>query len=99
MSSGPPCFAATKAFGDYFTPEDDPEHVVCTFSGGGAIHDYTMMDAMVALTAAYKAESKVIEAHEEEVLSIDMVPHNQGYLLVSGSKDNLIQIYDSKNDF
>lgn len=45
------------------------------------------------------AESRVIEAHEEEVLSIDMVPHKEGYLLVSGAKDNLIQIYDSKNDF
>ena len=42
-------------------PEDDPEHVVCTFVGGGTLHDYTMMDAMVALTASYSAAGKSIE--------------------------------------
>ena len=34
---GPLFFAATRAFTNYFTVEDDPEHVVCTFHGGGAL--------------------------------------------------------------
>ena len=45
--AGPLFFAATRAFSEYFSPEDDPEHVTCTFSGGGTLFDYTMMDAMV----------------------------------------------------
>ena len=67
---GPLFFAVTKAFGDYFTPEDDPERVICTFTRGGELHDYTMMDAMVGLTAAYKAEGKKIEFHSLKSSSI-----------------------------
>lgn len=60
-------------------------------------------------------EIKCIEAHEKEVMSIDMTRQitsktvesdlpafkdsQAGYLLVSGSSDSLIQIYDSKNDY
>lgn len=70
---GPLFFAVTKAFGDYFTPEDDPERVICTFTRGGELHDYTMMDAMVGLTAAYKAEGKKIEFHSLKSSSIKML--------------------------
>lgn len=35
--------------------------MICTFSGGGTLYDYTMMDAMVALTASYSAAGKSIE--------------------------------------
>ena len=58
------------------------------------------------------SEIKVIEAHENEVLSLDYTrqidsksniessPEKEnGYLLVSGSRDTLIQIYDSKIDY
>ena len=68
-----PFFAATRAFSEYFTPEDDPELVVCTFTGGGQLHDYTMMDAMVALTAAYRAEGKSIEFHSLRPSSVRMM--------------------------
>jgi hypothetical protein len=59
-------------------------------------------------------EIKCIEAHENEVLSIDytyqiiqesnlkfseIAIDNPGYLLASGSRDKLIQIYDSKTDY
>jgi len=59
-------------------------------------------------------EIKCIEAHENEVLSIDytyqiiqesnlkfseIATDNPGYLLASGSRDKLIQIYDSKTDY
>jgi len=54
---------------------------------------------------------KCIEAHESEVLSIDITKQitpttssfnkneDEGYLLVSGSRDSLIQIFDSKSDY
>ena len=71
--SGSLFFAATKSFSDYFTPEEDPEHVVCTFSGGGILFDYTMMDAMVALSAHYKAEGKRIEFHALRPASVKML--------------------------
>ena len=59
-------------------------------------------------------EIKVIEAHENEVLSLDYARQLDGknaiiesnpaadeeaYLLASGSRDTLIQIYDSKIDY
>ena len=71
--AGPLFFAASKAFGEYFSPEDDPAHVICTFSGGGLLFDYTMMDAMVALTAAYRAEGKRIEFHALRPASVKML--------------------------
>ena len=54
---GPLFFAATHRFSEYFSPEDDPDDVIVTFTTG-TIFDYTMMDALVALTAAYNAEGK-----------------------------------------
>jgi hypothetical protein len=129
--AGPLFFAATRAFGDYFSPEHDPEHVVCTFSGGGgasrrsrperskrmhagftpvrppsrvpplapshvrfsvphrwctcvrvhgpapvrraALFDYTIMDSIVALTAAYKAEGKSITFHALRPSAVKML--------------------------
>ena len=59
---GPLFFAATHRFPDYFTPDSDPPNVVVTF-GSGVLFDYTIMDALVALTAAYRAEGKRIEFH------------------------------------
>jgi WD40 repeat protein len=58
-------------------------------------------------------EIKVIEAHENEVLSLDYTRQidskttilesnpniEEAYLLASGSRDSLIQIYDSKIDY
>jgi len=58
-------------------------------------------------------EIKCIEAHENEVLCLDFVKivkkhtviesqiteNMDGYLLVSGSRDHLIQLYDSNNDY
>lgn len=58
-------------------------------------------------------EVRCIEAHENEVLSLDFARQSNqsslagsqaededaGYLLVSGSRDRLIQIYDSRNDY
>lgn len=58
-------------------------------------------------------EMRCIEAHENEVLSLDFARQREqgsladsqveetdgGYLLVSGSRDRLIQIYDSRNDY
>ena len=46
---------------------------MCTFSGGGHLFDYSMMDTMVALTSAYKAEGKVIEFHMLRSLSVKML--------------------------
>ena len=57
---GPLFFAATHRFPDYFAPETDPPDVVVTF-GSGVLFDYTIMDALVALTAAYRAEGKRIK--------------------------------------
>ena len=71
--NGPLFFAATKAFAKYFTPADDPEHVICTFSGGGNLFDYTMVDAMVGVTAAYKAEGKSIEFNQLTNRSVKML--------------------------
>jgi SulP family sulfate permease len=71
--SGPLFFAATKAFGEYFTPEDDPELVICTFTGGGTLFDYTIMDGMVGLSAAYRAEGKQIQFHTLRPRSIKML--------------------------
>jgi len=57
-------------------------------------------------------EVKCIEAHENEVLSLDYVLQEApssllessaeagpGYLLASGSRDRLIQVYDSRTDY
>ena len=58
-------------------------------------------------------ETKCIEAHESEVLSIDFsrqisaksvlqeppTDADVGYLLASGSRDQLVQIYDSTTDY
>tara|TARA_B110000285_G_scaffold121321_1_gene137174 strand:+ start:97 stop:468 length:372 start_codon:yes stop_codon:yes gene_type:complete len=58
-------------------------------------------------------EVRCIEAHENEVLSLDFARQSNqsslagsqagdedaGYLLVSGSRDRLIQIYDCRNDY
>lgn len=57
-------------------------------------------------------ETKCIEAHESEVLSIDFTRQidaksvledpadtTAGYLLASGSRDQLVQIYDSTADY
>ena len=57
-------------------------------------------------------EIKCIEAHENEVLSLDFARQaarsslldsaagpEPGYLLASGSRDRLIQVYDSTNDY
>jgi len=66
-------FAATHRFPDYFSPEDDPVHVVVTFSNGGHLFDYTIMDAVVALSAAYKAEGKRIEFRSLQQASVKML--------------------------
>ena len=58
-------------------------------------------------------EIKCIEAHENEVLSIDYTRHitqnskdesqevddDTGYILASASRDHLIQLYDSKTEY
>ena len=37
--AGPLFFAAARSFADYFSPEEDPEHVVVTFTSGGKLFD------------------------------------------------------------
>ena len=45
-------------------------------------------------------ETQCIEAHDSEVLSLDFAKqHENGYLLVSGSRDNLITVYDSNIEY
>lgn len=47
--------------------------VVVTFSNGGHLFDYTIMDAVVALSAAYKAEGKRIEFRSLQQASVKML--------------------------
>lgn len=60
------------------------------------------------LTRENLDETKVIEAHDSEVTTLDFVRNFEDerstsakdqYLLASGSRDNLIQIYDSKHQY
>ena len=71
---GPLFFAATHRFRDYFTPESDPPNVVVTF-GSGMLFDYTIMDALVALTAAYRAEGKRIVPNPCRNPHLSSLPH------------------------
>ena len=89
-----------------FRISHDGRHVACgDWYGNIRIH---------SLDQPTLPEIKMIEAHENEVLTMDYTEqldsktniiesnsdHSQGaYLLASGSRDSLVQIYDSKVDY
>ena len=64
--------ASSRRFGEAFTPETDPARVVVIFAHGH-LFDYTLMDAVVALTAQYKARDKSIEFHRLHTRSVKMI--------------------------
>ena len=52
---GPLFFGAARKLTDCFDAENDPDSVVVLLASGH-VHDYTLMDAMAKLTAAYRAK-------------------------------------------
>lgn len=80
-----------------FSP--DGSYIACgDWHGNIRIHD---------LNTPQIDEVKCIEAHENEILSLDFAKKDQlanhvndsGHLLVSASRDTLIQIYDSETGY
>ena len=75
---GPLFFAAAKQLSDSLTPESDPKRTVVVFNDG-YLYDYTLMDSVVALTAAYQAVGKQIEFHRLHAKSARMITKAEYY--------------------